>query len=1288
MKKRAFLLPAAIVCILTFGILLSLGIFSGAEDLYVYASDLTPTSAVAGWDVVHYDEDLNGGVLTLRNADNTLTFEKGIFAHVDSRIVYDVSEIGAIGFSAYVGINDGSQGYKDYASGDFEILADNVSIYKSGILQINSPAEFVSVTFPEGTKTVTLITTKADNSDWADHTIWADAKFKLDPNGDTKMIGFSASVTKDILTDGETVQIDLSATSLGGGTIDPQNLTMSYVSSAPSIATVSDSGLITAVGSGNAAITCTATHKNTTMTATVTVDCIADDSQNSFLLSSPNGELQYLLTLDSGVLHYTVSKNGQKVIEPSLIGFDGFASGFSYASKTAVSEVNDTYATYSGSYAYENDHYKTQAYSFTKSGRTFTVTVRVYDDGFAYRWTVTGGSVSFTDEKTNFVLPAGSSIYASTVNSVNETTAYESGFPKCAASNMTGKNILFPTLCVLDNDLYALLSEADLYGDSFVGSCFLGTGNNTLELQAAPVANRNSFPLTLPDGFTSPWRLGLVGDLETLVESDLIDNLNERTEGDFSWVEPGVTGWMWLSEGWAGQHNEQVLRDYVDLAAEFGWKYLILDEGWQPGAPSGSGKAYDGYYPYFDSLVEYAASKGVGFIAWVKLCDLDTPTERSVLHEWAQKGIVGIKADFFESEDVSVINNLEAIYQKCADEHLIVCVHGSNKPTGERSTWPNVINRESLKGQEYGGVWSSDTTIWPYTRGIAGPMDITPCLYPTGSSSTTAAQQIALNIVFESGLPCMASDSEEYRACNIKSFFKALPAKWDDLEFLTGALNRYTVLARQSGDEWWVGGIAQGAESVSFDLDFLGDGEYYAVVYADGSDRAEIVTSLTTVTAATHINRTIPKNGGFVMRIFPKTDLVPVESITAKTDVVTVAAGEIVTLGCTVQPAAAQLCDLVYSVADPTIAKIDAGGNVKGLNAGITEVIVTDLAGNVRETVELRVYKQSGYVLNDVWTIYNKNESRPPVTYNALRTTIDIPITTGDIHGNPNNRVLMDAPDGDFTITVRVSGNLSKNYETIGLLVYNGEGSMIAMTRRSHSYLGGNIFCLATHNGGFVEKTASDVQKASNAYLKLTKVGNVFTGYYSYNGTTWTKISETITSAEIGGAADLKIGLLSISGSDSSDKTATFSDFTLDGTVIPFVLYNNTKELCKLYAPEGSFTASTLPKTVRGYISNGEFAQIPIAWDTANSSDNGDGSFTVTGRVASGTYASSTLTVTATITGGVPGDVNGDGLLSIQDVTVLLGYIARGEYIAAGDLNGDGVVSIQDVTLLLKKIAG
>ena len=55
---------------------------------------------------------------------------------------------------------------------------------------------------------------------------------------------------------------------------------------------------------------------------------------------------------------------------------------------------------------------------------------------------------------------------------------------------------------------------------------------------------------------------------------------------------------------------------------------------------------------------------------------------------------------------------------------------------------------------------------------------------------------------------------------------------------------------------------------------------------------------------------------------------------------------------------------------------------------------------------------------------------------------------------------------------------------------------------------------------------------------------------------------------------------------------------------------------------------------------------------------------------------------------GLPGDLNGDGILTMADAEVLLNEIAEGAGADLGiaDLNGDGEISMADVELLLSRI--
>ena len=558
-------------------------------------------------------------------------------------------------------------------------------------------------------------------------------------------------------------------------------------------------------------------------------------------------------TDDNGSLFYTVQgENGITLIEKSTIGIHtqecDFSNGLTFVSQTKAKIIDESYACISGKKSTVRNYYSETVMTFEKDGFFFDVYFRAYEDGFAYRFGIRSKDQSQTaltvvEETGFFSLPAKSNITAELINDVNTKFCYETEFSTVsveALSQDSSQYICFPALvAVADQDgkqsgKYLLLSEADLVCSGYYGSVLNVRGNNVFGMNPAPKASED--PVMISLDFLSPWRFGIYGGQGDIVVSDMAENLASKPEGDYSWVEPGVTGWMWIAERKKGQRNPDIIRDYIDLAAEMGWKYLTLDEGWQPDYKKG-GKVYDGYFSWFDSIVKYADSKGVGLIVWKKYIDLDTPEEReTVLREFAEKGIKGIKADFFDSEDQATIADMNEIYKLCAEYHLIVNCHGAGKPTGERRTYPNVINREAVRGEEYySRKFINEAVIWAYSRGVVGPMDLTPRVHPY-KQVTTLGMQLAECIVVEAGTPCMASDTLEYRKYKAASFYKNLPATWDDTVFISGEVGDYVTMARRSGDDWYAASITKEAKKgMSMPLTFLGEGEYEAVIYSDES---------------------------------------------------------------------------------------------------------------------------------------------------------------------------------------------------------------------------------------------------------------------------------------------------------------------------------------------------------------------------------------------------------------------------------------------------------------------
>ena len=53
----------------------------------------------------------------------------------------------------------------------------------------------------------------------------------------------------------------------------------------------------------------------------------------------------------------------------------------------------------------------------------------------------------------------------------------------------------------------------------------------------------------------------------------------------------------------------------------------------------------------------------------------------------------------------------------------------------------------------------------------------------------------------------------------VKDFLRALPRSWDDVKFVDGYPGRYAVIARKSGNAWYLAGFNAGEQALALDLD-------------------------------------------------------------------------------------------------------------------------------------------------------------------------------------------------------------------------------------------------------------------------------------------------------------------------------------------------------------------------------------------------------------------------------------------------------------------------------------
>ena len=376
--------------------------------------------------------------------------------------------------------------------------------------------------------------------------------------------------------------------------------------------------------------------------------------------------------------------------------------------------------------------------------------------------------------------------------------------------------------------------------------------------------------VVLPDGEaaprTTPWRVAVIGDLGTVVGSDLALALGRPSQiRDSSWIRPGRVTWSWWSDSDSpGDARRQ--RAFVRSASAYGWEYLLLDEGWRPEDVPG--------------LVSYARDKGMRVVLWTAWQALRDPERRErLLARWASWGVAGIKVDFLLSDSARRMAIYDDIARAAARHRLVVAFHGCTVPRGIQRTWPNVLTLEAVEGAERETPGQGSKAMDPrhevdlaFTRNPIGSMDYTPVTFSARNRRTTDAHRLALAVVYESGLQHLADTPESYaQHPQAAALLRDLPAAWDGVELLAGAPDREVALARRSGDRWWIGSLsATGAHEQRLALRFLDPGRTYDMHLVRDDGAGGLAAEDRAVTSADTASVALERNGGFAAELVPR----------------------------------------------------------------------------------------------------------------------------------------------------------------------------------------------------------------------------------------------------------------------------------------------------------------------------------------------------------------------------------------------------------------------------------
>ena len=146
-------------------------------------------------------------------------------------------------------------------------------------------------------------------------------------------------------------------------------------------------------------------------------------------------------------------------------------------------------------------------------------------------------------------------------------------------------------------------------------------------------------------------------------------------------------------------------------------------------------------------------------------------------------------------------------------------------------------------------------------------MDYTPCAFTDSQHPhiTTHAYELALTVLFESGLHHLADHPESFleQPQPVRDVLSCLPAAWDETRYVSGYPGQSALLARRSGTTWYVADIngTDAPSTFSCDLSFI-DGQQHITLFADSGN----ASSPWQITQPTQLPDTVTcqPRGGFV----------------------------------------------------------------------------------------------------------------------------------------------------------------------------------------------------------------------------------------------------------------------------------------------------------------------------------------------------------------------------------------------------------------------------------------
>lgn len=620
---------------------------------------------------------------------------------------------------------------------------------------------------------------------------------------------------------------------------------------------------------------------------------------------SPDGGLGLEVFVSGQTASYKLSKADGSVLinESSLHLFNGEENLISVNSVATFIEdsFDDTWEQPWGEQRRIRNNYNELALQSDKSAIRF----RLFNDSLGFRYELNGqGEVNISREQTEFNINKDSHAWWIPALGQNH---YEHLYRKTLLSEIDTAHT--PLTIELKNGGFLAIHEAALYDYGAMG---LIPSEDGLTSRITPILDGSVANIKLP--FNTPWRTVIFSENAVgLGDSKIMLNLNEPSKiEDTSWIRPtkfmGIWWGMFIGHfTWAsgekhGATTKNALK-YINAAKKLGISALLI-EGWNEtwdGDWTKNGDKMNQMQPYPDfdihTVTQYAKQQGIDIVGHHETAGNISRYEWQLPEAYDYYGMLGVRyiktgyvsprldTGDFHSSQVGV-RHYQKTVELAAERKIMLDIHEPVKGTGIERTWPNLMTREGVMGQEYegGAVSPEHATVLPFTRLLAGPLDYTPGLFNLIGTNrkvqTTLAKQLAFYVTMFSPMQMVADLPEHYADQPAFKFIQDVPVNWDITKPIDGVIGDYFITSRKDrdSDDWYVGGVTDENErTVEFKLDFLQEHRtYIANIYSDAEDahwqnnpEAHVIENRL-VSSQDSISIKMAAGGGFAIRLQPR----------------------------------------------------------------------------------------------------------------------------------------------------------------------------------------------------------------------------------------------------------------------------------------------------------------------------------------------------------------------------------------------------------------------------------